>query len=139
MELPATTALLALIHGVAVVDGQVVLNAGAFAFTTVLGFVLGWVRTRSGSVWPSVVLHNTWKCAWAAVKEAERVARAHGSEPIRKVARSGLLRRAPRHHRPDLWCRGAPLDGCLPCPSPILRSSATMSWRSPAGVSRGCC
>jgi membrane protease YdiL (CAAX protease family) len=69
-SLPTTTALFALIHGVAVVDGQVVLDAGSFAFTTVLGFVLGWVRARGGSVWPSVVLHNTWNLTGAAVAAA---------------------------------------------------------------------
>lgn len=66
-SLPATSLLFAGIHGVGLADGHVVLHPAAFAFTAVLGFVLGWLRARCGSIWPCVILHNTWNMVGVAV------------------------------------------------------------------------
>lgn len=69
-SLPVTAALFALVHGVGLVAGQVVLDPAALAFTAVLGLVLGWARARCGSIWPCVVLHNTWNLLGALVAAA---------------------------------------------------------------------
>ncbi len=59
-----TTLLFGLGHGVAV-DGDLMVSFSfaATIFTGMVGFALGWVRARSGSIIPAIVLHNLFNVA----------------------------------------------------------------------------
>jgi membrane protease YdiL (CAAX protease family) len=43
----------------AVVFGVYHVEPGPAAACTVMGLVLGWLRHRTGSIWPAVVMHAT--------------------------------------------------------------------------------
>ncbi len=53
--------LFALGHGVKLDEGMhLTFNPQSLCMTFGLGCVFGWLRQRSGSVWPAVVFHNLW-------------------------------------------------------------------------------
>lgn len=57
--LVVTTLLFGLIHGLQF-DGGLVFIPPSIIATGIVGFVLCWVRYRSGSIWPCVLLHNAF-------------------------------------------------------------------------------
>lgn len=65
--LVVTTVLFGVVHGV-VVDDQltVTFQPALIVFTGVLGFAFGWLRARTGSILPAIVLHNVVNVAITA-------------------------------------------------------------------------
>jgi membrane protease YdiL (CAAX protease family) len=39
-------------------DGQLTLNIIGAVLSAPVGLLLGWIRLRSGSIWPAVLTHN---------------------------------------------------------------------------------
>ena len=52
------TAMFGLLHGIDATPGKVHIYWSAMIYPVVIGAVLAWLRERTDSVWPGVVLHN---------------------------------------------------------------------------------
>ncbi|MGL4175103.1 MAG: lysostaphin resistance A-like protein [Dermatophilaceae bacterium] len=58
--LVSTSVLFGFGHGVVIRDGSLQFDIVAAVVLGLVAFGLGWIRARSGSVWPAVLAHNAW-------------------------------------------------------------------------------
>ncbi len=60
-------AIFGLIHGITVQNGELAVNIWAIMATGLIGFVLTWMRERTGSLIVPIVFHNSWNVTLALV------------------------------------------------------------------------
>lgn len=60
-------AIFGLIHGITIQSGELAVNIWAIMATGLIGFILTWMRERTGSLVVPIVFHNSWNITLALV------------------------------------------------------------------------